>query len=355
VLACSDDGTSTTDAGDDAEGGPDTSAPVPSTTVAATSTTRGELGSGRAVTLAFAGDSYFEGELRSALAADPASVLADIAPVLGDADITVINLETAITEGGTPEPKQFTFRAPPSAFDALLAAGVDVASMANNHGVDFGPAGLADSLAAIESSRLPVIGLGRNEAEAFQPHVVEVRGQRIAIIGASRVIDSSLLDTWPATPDRPGMASAYDVERLTAEVRSARAMADTVVVFLHWGIERDTCPEPRQVTLAGQLRDAGADIVVGGHAHRLQGAGFLGRTFVGYGLGNFLFAANSAEGARSGVLAVTVTGRRVDGYEWRPARIVSSRPRPLSGAEAAEAVAQWEALRACTGLTSEPT
>ena len=101
-----------------------------------------------AVTLAFAGDVHFEGRLRSLLAADPDDVLAPIAPTLRQYDIAMVNLETAITQRGQPETKAYTFRASASALRALTAAGIDVATEANNHGVDYGPEGLADTLAA---------------------------------------------------------------------------------------------------------------------------------------------------------------------------------------------------------------
>ncbi|MDP1820304.1 MAG: CapA family protein [Acidimicrobiales bacterium] len=95
---------------------------------------------------------------------------------------------------------------------------------------------------------------------------------------------------------------------------------------------------------------AGADVVVGGHAHRLQGGGRLGDAVVHYGLGNFLFRANSSEGARTGVFEVTVTGRRIDGYRWVPGRISDSVPRPLAAAEAASELIYWDSLRACADL-----
>src|SRR5262249_49330727 len=100
-------------------------------------------------TLAFGGDGPFQGVLRGRLQRDPAGVLAPIAPALSSADLAMVNLETAITERGVPQPKEFTFRAPASAFTALRGGGIDVATMANNHGKDYGDVGLADSLAAI--------------------------------------------------------------------------------------------------------------------------------------------------------------------------------------------------------------
>lgn len=327
-------------------------APSPTASTAAPPTTSRDprLGSGRPVTIAFAGDVTFEAELSDRLAADPLTVLAPIAGVLSAADLSVVNLETAITERGSPAPKQFTFRAPATALDALAAAGIDVASAANNHGLDYGAAGLADTLAAEQERGFPLIGIGADEDEAYAPYRAEIDGQRIAVLAATEVLDDDLIETWTATDNQPGLASAKRVDRLVAAVEAARAGADTVVVFLHWGIDLETCPSDTQQTLARQLVDAGADIVVGGHAHRLQGGGRLGDALVHYGLGNFAFYAGSPDGARTGVLTVTVTGRRVDAYEWVPAEIRDRVPYPLDGAAAAASLAHWEALRACTGL-----
>ena len=341
----------------DARAGTTSSSTVPRSTIASSSTTaststttttvRPVRGS---VTLAFGGDVHFEGVLRAKLAADPDHVLDAIAPVLRAADIAMVNLETAITERGVPQPKQYTFRAPPSALQALHAAGVDVATMANNHGVDFGAVGLADSLAAIHTSGFPVVGIGADAAHAYAPHRVTVHGQRIAIIGATQVIDGALIPTWTATATNGGVASAKNVERLVAAVRAVRSVSDTVVVYLHWGIEGSTCPSSNQRLLAHVLVLAGADVVVGSHAHRLLGAGHLGRAFVDYGLGNFAFYTSGGSGAQTGVLTVTVTGRHVDGYAWSPAVIDGGTPRPLVSSDAAAATANWVARRACTDL-----
>jgi poly-gamma-glutamate synthesis protein (capsule biosynthesis protein) len=301
------------------------------------------------LTLALAGDVHFEGPLRGLLAADPRGVLAQVAPLLADADVAVVNLETAITERGRPEPKAFTFRAPPTALVALAAAGVDAASMANNHALDFGPESVVDALAAGRSHGFPLVGIGGNAAEAYAPWRVEVRGVRVAVLAASQVLPTP---GWAATDRRAGVASAYDVARLDAAVRAVRAGADVVVVYLHWGTERTTCPNAAQRRLARTLVDAGADVVAGTHAHRLQGAGRLGDAFVAYGLGNFAFSTPSGPGAETGVLRLTLTGRRVATYAWAPARIGGGVPVPLSGPAAAVATADWHARRSCTDLAA---
>ncbi len=329
--------------------------PVTTTTVPAPPTTRGGPGqaSGAPVTLAFGGDVHFEGVIRGRLA-DPATTLGPIAAVLEPADLAMVNLETAVTGRGTPQSKQFTFRAPPVAFEALRRAGVDVATMANNHGEDYGPVGLRDSLAAARAARFPVVGIGRSADEAYRARIFTVRGQRIAIVGATQVLDGNLAAAWTAGDDKPGLASAYQVPRLLAAVRTARRQADTVVVYLHWGRELHPCPLERQRTIAAQLVAAGADVVVGSHAHIQLGAGWLRGAYVDYGLGNFVFYSSGGTTARSGVLLLTVRGRAVTAARWVPAVISGGVPVPLRGAAAAQARARWAALRGCTGLRASP-
>jgi poly-gamma-glutamate capsule biosynthesis protein CapA/YwtB (metallophosphatase superfamily) len=306
--------------------------------------------SGKPVLLAFGGDVHFEGTAGAELRAAPRHVLASIGPVLRSADLAVVNLETAVTGGGMPAAKEFVFRAPPSAFSALAAGGVDVASMANNHGLDYGETGLRDSLAAARRYGFPVIGIGLNDEQAYRPYRATVNGQRIAVIGATQVLDDHLISAWSAGPHKPGLASAKDVPRLVRAVRQARGTSDTVVVFLHWGVELQRCPSSDQRALARQLVAAGADVIVGGHAHRVQGVGRMGRALIGYGLGNFVWYGMSELSTRTGVLLVTTEGRRVLDYRWEPARIVDGTPRPLTGSVRRAAIASWRSLRACTGL-----
>jgi poly-gamma-glutamate synthesis protein (capsule biosynthesis protein) len=350
-------------------GGPGQAAPATTTRAArstattaeqATTSTRQPAGTGtreptgEPVTIAFGGDVHFEGAIGSRLAANPATTFGPIASVLRRADLAVVNLETAITERGTPAPQDFTFRAPPAALTALKAAGVDVATMANNHGMDFGPVGMRDSMAAARSAKFPVVGVGRDAGEAYRAWVTTVKGQRIALIGATQVLDSNLAAAWTATDAKPGMASAYQEERLLAAVRAARASADTVIVDLHWGRELANCPIDRQRALAPKLVAAGADVVVGSHAHVLLGGGYLRGAYVHYGLGNFVFYSRGGVTAQSGVLLLTLRGRAVTNSRWVPAVISGGIPIPLQGASADRAVASWQSLRDCTGLKAKP-
>ena len=304
------------------------------------------------VTLAFAGDVNFAGRTRRLLG-NPATAFGPITSVLRSADFTAVNLETAITSGGTPQPKTYHFRAPAAAFTALRDAGIDLVTMANNHVLDYGQAGLADTLAAARAARFPHVGIGADAAEAWAPYLTTIKGVRIAVIGVSQVAE--LASSWVATGTRAGEANAIDLSRTLAAVRSARRLAGVVIVFMHWGTEGQACPDENQLSLARELAAAGASIIVGAHAHMLQGSGWLGRTFVAYGMGNFLWWEHSYSTA-TGILELTLHPHAPLTARFIPAT-VSATGQPIAdrGATARQATARYASLRACAGLTSLPS
>jgi len=304
------------------------------------------------VTLAFAGDVNFA--MRTArLLRDPATAFGPIASVLRSADFTALNLETSVTGRGVPQPKNYHFRTTPLAFTALRDAGVDLVTMANNHVLDYGPVGLADTLEAARTARFPYVGIGVNAAAAWAPYVTTIKGMTIAIVGVSQVAE--LAASWVATSTRPGEANAIDLSQTLAAVRAARRLASTVIVFMHWGTEGDACPDQAQLSLAPQLAAAGASIIIGAHAHMLQGSGWLGHTFVAYGMGNFLWWARSWSTA-TGVLELTLHPHGPLTARFIPA-VVSSTGQPVvdRGAAARQAAAYYASLRACAGLTPQPS
>ncbi len=308
------------------------------------------------VTIAFAGDVHFASFLAGRLHR-PRTALGPLADQLAAADLSIVNLETAVTTRGTPEPKEFTFRAPPVAFTALKEAGVDVVTMANNHGLDYGPVSVPDALSAAKAASMPVIGLGEDAAAAFQPWVATVHGRRIAFLAATAVVDSNLIASWSAGPHQPGVATALDGDNdaLVDAVKAVRPHVDTVVVDLHYGSDLMACPTAIQRELASDLVRAGADVIVGQHAHVLLGGGFDGRAYVDYGLGNFQFyVPNGDQTAQTGVLTVTVDGRQVTDPEWTPGQIVDGLPVALTGTAKTREAARWDSLRACAGLTTRP-
>jgi poly-gamma-glutamate synthesis protein (capsule biosynthesis protein) len=315
------------------------------------------------LTLAFGGDVHFEDYLRP-LARDPHG-LDELRSSLGAADLAVVNLETAITERGAPIGKEFHFRAPASALDTLASAGVDAVSMANNHGADYGAQGLRDTLAARRGSPVPIVGIGADADDAFAPATLEAKGLEVAVLGASQVFEMTLAN-WSADADSPGIASASPVDRLRAAVARAARTHDLVVVFLHWGLDYQACPDTLSRQTAEVLEAAGADVVVGGHSHRVNGAGWLGRSYVAYGLGNFVWWRSREPDSRTGVLTLevdvaTARGTRrtarsaVTDATWTPMLVGRDGiPRVPGAADRRRLTRVWEQAGECSGLASSP-
>jgi poly-gamma-glutamate synthesis protein (capsule biosynthesis protein) len=235
-------------------------------------------------------------------------------------DLTLINHECPSTEIVAPIPKTFSFRCDPAALPVARRYGVDVASLANNHGFDQGPEGLLDSLRNLREAGIVPIGAGRDERAADAPRYVRVGGWRIGLVGIDEVLDP---DYEVAVGDRPGTAVGHDFPRALRAIREADANADLVLVMIHWGVELDTEPRAYQVEEAERMIDAGADAIFGSHAHRLQPmATYHGRPIF-YGLGNFVWPNFSAAGSTTAVAEVTVTAEgRIEG-RLLPAVIVS--------------------------------
>lgn len=326
----------------------DTSSPRETASLSGDSSPRGT------VTLAFAGDIHFEGQLTD-LPSRPGDPIGPITRTLRRADITMVNLESAITTRGSPESKElevpsqrFHFRTSPAALDLLADAGVDVVTMGNNHGADFGRLGLQDTLRAIDRSPVPVVGIGANRQEAFAPYEVRIKQTDFAFFGADAAVREGASSVWSAGPANAGVAAAREPrpQVLLEAVRTASERVDVVVVYLHWGAEQRSCPTRKQLVTATALADAGADVIVGSHTHIPVGSEWLGDTYVNYGLGNFLWYHNNQRD--SGVLQVEIRDGDVVGDTWFPAQIgPGGRPLPLASKARRAAIDRWMGLRDC--------
>ena len=252
--------------------------------------------------------------------------------------MTVGNLESALGEGGIPEDKGYTFRAPPQAAQSLALAGFDLLSLANNHAMDYGPMLLLDAILALEKEGVAAVGAGRNDAAAHQPYSITINGLDFAFLSFVDVPQEFRgFDTrsWQAQQSRPGLAWA-DARQMQTQIGQAKGDADIVIVLLHSGYEYVPQPSPPQITAARTAVEAGADLVIGHHAHILQAVEFNPDGLIVYGLGNFVF--EDAGPPESAMLRVWFDADRVRELQFVPVRLdEQGRPHPVAG-EAAETI-----------------
>ena len=241
------------------------------------------------VLLAFAGDVMFSDPFLASYDKSGISAIADSEMLerMQNADLFVINEEFPFSlRGEAMEDKQFTFRADPKYVEIFQELGVDITTVANNHALDFGRDAFLDTLDTLKSAGITCIGGGYHLSEASAPAVQTIKGQTFAIFGATRVSPSA---TWYASDSQAGLFQTYDATLLNQKIAEAHTEYDHVIVFVHWGIEKNETPEDYQRSLAKGYIDAGADLVVGCHPHVLQGFEYYNGVPIVYSLGNYLF------------------------------------------------------------------
>ena len=235
-------------------------------------------------------------------AGDYASAWAGLGGIFLRDDLTLMNLECDPSTVGTAfSDKPFSFRCPLTSLASMRAAGVDVASLGNNHSADFGYEGLLDGITNLSEVGLTPVGAGADLDAADQAVFFDLDGWRVAVLGFSAVSGiaydwpysaddyANLRSRWFATADRPGIAPAT-IANMTAAVEAARPHADIVIVMLHQGVYNMTLqPFPDEVGRAHALIDAGADVVFAHHHHRVLPVETYHDRPIFYGLGSFVF------------------------------------------------------------------
>ena len=201
----------------------------------------------------------------------PAYFFQNVKSVFDADDLTIVNFEGTLTDSTARNGETFAFKAPAEYAEILTAGGVEAVNVANNHSHDYGDQGFADTKENLKKAGITTFGY--NETA-----LMEVKGVKIGLVGIYELHDH--------------LEREHQVRVNIQKVRAEGA--DLVFVVFHWGNEKDTVPDANQVTLAKLAIDNGADLVVGHHAHVLQGVTtYKGKT-IAYGLGNFCFGGNSA-------------------------------------------------------------
>ncbi len=214
---------------------------------------------------------------------DPESVYGDLLPVLRSADLRIVNCECALTTASKPVWKSgAVFKGAPAHVDGLTAAPFDVACLGNNHVLDYGVAGLRQTLSLLRRHGIRTVGAGLTEREALAPLSLTSRGVRIHIVNISEGEDLT------ASRGGPGVAG-WDIPRAIATIERCKASGGAVIVIAHCGLEYIPYPPPYVVAAFRALVEAGADCVIGHHPHVPQGLEFHRGRPIAYSLGNFAF------------------------------------------------------------------
>ncbi|MFC6285696.1 CapA family protein [Nocardioides sp. GCM10027113] len=249
---------------------------------------------------------------------DPVAALRPLARHLRSADLTVGNLESTLSTAGPPRQGSDSFAVDPAVADGLVQLGVDAVSLANNHSGDFGDLALTRTVRRLREAGLPAFGAGRDLAAASRPVVLRHRGVRFGFLGFN-----AIGETPAAAPGRPGALSVrmpprtgplseVDLARVELLVRDLSRRVDVVVVLPHWGTQYTHRAEPVQRLVARRLAAAGADLVVGGHPHWVQGLERAGDAVVAHSLGNLVFDMDFMEQTLEGItLTATFWGDRL--------------------------------------------
>lgn len=226
----------------------------------------------------------------------------DFAYIWGDAvaevdrrapDHRVCNLETSITTSDDAEPKGINYRMHPGNAASLVAAGFDCCSLANNHVLDWGIAGLVETTSTLRRAGIATAGAGSDAEAASRPAVLERGPSRLLVFGMGSVT-SGIPPSWRASHDRPGVRLLPDLSPGTADraaegIRSFRRPGDIVVVSIHWGENWGYEIPESQREFAHRLIDTGQVDVIHGHSsHHPKGIECYRDRTILYGCGDFL-------------------------------------------------------------------
>jgi poly-gamma-glutamate capsule biosynthesis protein CapA/YwtB (metallophosphatase superfamily) len=256
---------------------------------------------------------------------NPGAPLAPLGKRLARADITVGNFESTLSAAGSPTQGGDSFAASPRVRPPLRAAGFDLLSLANNHVGDYGDRALRQTLDRFDSARIETVGAGRNLDAARRPVIIERDGVRVGFLAVDSIGETpSATGTRAGTnrlnmPPRTGPLNRSQLRRITSDIRALDRRVDTVVTMTHWGTQYTHRPEPGQRTAARAFADAGADLVIGGHPHWVQGYEMAGSAVVVHSLGNFIFDMDFQTKTREGIfLEIVLWGGAVKAVEPVP-------------------------------------
>lgn len=230
-------------------------------------------------------------------------------------DIMVANNEFSITNSNNKINKLYNFKANPDRLNIYKEMGVDLVSLANNHVYDYGEEGLLDTIKYLDEYEIPNVGAGSNINEAKEAFYFITGGYKISFISATRAEKNVV--TPSAEENKPGVFWCYDPSLLIETIKEEKKVSDFVIVLIHWGREDSYLLEDVQKETGKLYIDAGADLIIGSHAHYLQGFEFYNNKLIAYNLGDFIFNRETKD---TGILSVNINKDGNMDYEFIPCK-----------------------------------
>ena len=256
----------------------------------------------------------------------------DIENVTRNADIFMLNHEYPASERGTAlAGKYYTFRADPKREEILNELGTDIVSLANNHIYDYGADALMDTFQCLRDENIPYVGAGADMEEAKKPVYFIINGMKIGFVAANR--SEKIIYTPEAGENTPGVVRMYDTAMMDEIISEASKECDYLIAYLHWGTEDSPYYEEYQRNIAKEFINQGADAIIGGHPHVLQGVEYIEGKPVVYSLGDFWF---NSETKYTTVLNLKVGMEGLKEMSLLPCRQENDTTHMLYGDEAAQ-------------------
>lgn len=262
---------------------------------------------------------------------DPSYFMKNVADLFGSDDYTVANMEGTLTESDSRQDKTYAFKGPAEYTEILKSGNIEAVSLANNHSHDYGDQSYTDTIAALDKADIANFGYDRIA-------YTDIKGVKAALIGTYMLAEGLSIK-----------------DEMLSNIETAKSEgAQIIIVFTHWGTEKETVPDADQVELGHAAIDAGATIVVGSHPHVIQGYEKYNGRYIVYSLGNFCFGGNKNPSDKDCMIfqqTFTVTGNDVatdDVINVIPCSISSSsnsnnyQPTPAEGSEAERILAKIE-------------
>ena len=270
------------------------------------------------ITIAFGGDVHGVDQISSYLN-NGGNPFKNISKTLKNSDISLVNLESAVTDKTEHQDKEFVFNSNPYLLDWMKTEGIDVVNVGNNHAGDYLREGFVDTLKNLNDRGFQVIGGGESGRDAWTAKIIQVRGTKIAFLGIAKV--NSGVPTV-ASGEYAGTTDGWDSKVIELAIKAAARTSDALIVYTHWGIEAKTCPTKTEVKDANLWLSWGATAVIGSHPHRQQPFVLKDGKLIDYSLGNLVFHSTSGGGTKSGIGVLTLSPEgAVVKYVFKPALI----------------------------------